>query len=373
MRFTTLTAIILTAALLTVRAEAQQCDDFDPCTTNDMCTAEGCAGTPASGASCTDFNECTINEHCTAEGCVGEPAPIGTSCQGGCGTCQSAFGEPIPGVPDVLLCKPNQGAQGQACTPGLVDGPNLCLEGTCQVQFGIAVTCFPRQKVCPDTDGNPCNDACNPQTGQCEVGASTCFPGCETCNPQTGACEAINLGGACDDFDPCTPLGHCATNPVFPSRGICAPGTPGASPTPSQAAATPTRTTAPATATIAAATNTPALATATRTTAPATATAAAGTPTASRPPATSTPSGIPPTPTGAAETPTPGASSCVGDCNGDDTVTISELISQVNIALGRADLSRCPAGDGNMDGRIAINELIRATANALNGCPAAGL
>jgi hypothetical protein len=363
--------IILAVALMAARTHAQQCDDFDPCTTNDMCTAQGCSGTPTSSGSCADFDECTVNERCTAEGCVGDPAPLGTACQGGCGTCQSIFPEPIPGVPDVVLCKPKPGVQGQSCSPGLVDGPNLCLEGSCQVQFDIAVTCFPRQKVCPDTDGNPCNDACNPFTGQCEIGASTCFPGCETCNQQTGACEATNLGGACDDFDPCTPLGHCTMNPVLPNRGICAPGTPGASPTATRAAPTATRTNAPATATRPAATNTPAVATATRTTAP---------PTATQAPATSTPgSGTSPTlvstatPSAIGDTPTPGIDGCNGDCNGDSNVTISELILQVSIALGRAEPSRCTAGDGNRDGRIAINELIRSTANALDGCAAAGL
>jgi hypothetical protein len=66
-------------------------------------------------------------------------------------------------------------------------------------------------------------------------------------------------------------------------------------------------------------------------------------------------------------TPTPG---CVGDCSGDGKVSINELISGVNIALGSAALSTCPAFDSNGDGMVSIGELITAVNNALNGCPA---
>jgi hypothetical protein len=63
---------------------------------------------------------------------------------------------------------------------------------------------------------------------------------------------------------------------------------------------------------------------------------------------------------------------CVGDCNGDGEVTINELISMVNIALGTSDVSTCTAGDANGDGEITINEIVAAVNNALNGCPAGG-
>jgi hypothetical protein len=55
----------------------------------------------------------------------------------------------------------------------------------------------------------------------------------------------------------------------------------------------------------------------------------------------------------------------VGDCNGDGRVTINELIMMVNIALGNAPLSGCPAGDANADGAIAIDDLIRAVNTVL--------
>jgi hypothetical protein len=60
---------------------------------------------------------------------------------------------------------------------------------------------------------------------------------------------------------------------------------------------------------------------------------------------------------------------CAGDCNGSGEVTIDELITLVNIALGSAPVSACPAGDINNDGMISIDEIVTAVGNALNGCP----
>lgn len=62
------------------------------------------------------------------------------------------------------------------------------------------------------------------------------------------------------------------------------------------------------------------------------------------------------------------AAACRGDCNSDGMVTINELITGVNIALGNTALEQCPSFDGDGDGSVAINELIAAVNNALNGC-----
>jgi hypothetical protein len=66
---------------------------------------------------------------------------------------------------------------------------------------------------------------------------------------------------------------------------------------------------------------------------------------------------------------TPPSPSCVGDCNGDGTVSINELIVGVNIALGTFSVDECVAFDANGDGMVGINELIQAVNNALGGCP----
>lgn len=60
---------------------------------------------------------------------------------------------------------------------------------------------------------------------------------------------------------------------------------------------------------------------------------------------------------------------CPGDCDGDGTVSIANLIVAVNIALGSAPLADCPAVDSNGDGQVGVAELVQAVNAALNGCP----
>jgi CSLREA domain-containing protein len=65
---------------------------------------------------------------------------------------------------------------------------------------------------------------------------------------------------------------------------------------------------------------------------------------------------------------TPG--SCQGDCGNDGAVTVNEIITMVNIALGTANVSSCIAGDADGSGDITINEIIAAVNNALTACTA---
>ena len=65
----------------------------------------------------------------------------------------------------------------------------------------------------------------------------------------------------------------------------------------------------------------------------------------------------------------PAAAQCVGDCNGNNLVTIEELILGVNIALGQQQVGVCPAFANDM-GEVTISQLILGVNNALNGCPA---
>jgi hypothetical protein len=59
---------------------------------------------------------------------------------------------------------------------------------------------------------------------------------------------------------------------------------------------------------------------------------------------------------------------CTGDCNGDGRVTVDELIRGIRIGLLIDLPDDCPAMDGNRDGNVAINELVQAVNNALQGC-----
>jgi hypothetical protein len=73
------------------------------------------------------------------------------------------------------------------------------------------------------------------------------------------------------------------------------------------------------------------------------------------PPPTATPT---PTPTFAIPV-------CVGDCDDDGTVTISELVQGVGGALGRG---ACAAFDFDVDDEISVRELIMAVNASMNGC-----
>jgi len=63
------------------------------------------------------------------------------------------------------------------------------------------------------------------------------------------------------------------------------------------------------------------------------------------------------------------AAMCAGDCSGDGAVTVRELITSVNIALGNALLSVCPTSDADDNGKVTVSDLVTAVNNALNGCP----
>ena len=61
---------------------------------------------------------------------------------------------------------------------------------------------------------------------------------------------------------------------------------------------------------------------------------------------------------------------CVGDCNGDFTITVNELVTGVNIALGNNTIASCPVFDTDNTQAVEIYELIAGVGNLLNGCAA---
>jgi photosystem II stability/assembly factor-like uncharacterized protein len=60
---------------------------------------------------------------------------------------------------------------------------------------------------------------------------------------------------------------------------------------------------------------------------------------------------------------------CAGDCDGNARVTVTDLVTLVNIALDNAEISTCLRGDANDDGRITVSDIISAVNNALDECP----
>ena len=69
-------------------------------------------------------------------------------------------------------------------------------------------------------------------------------------------------------------------------------------------------------------------------------------------------------------TPTAPSVACVGDCDGDGTVTVDEIVRMISIALGTGQISSCEGGDSNGDRGITVDEIVAAVGNALDGCVA---
>jgi len=66
---------------------------------------------------------------------------------------------------------------------------------------------------------------------------------------------------------------------------------------------------------------------------------------------------------------TPTTQLCVGDCSDDDVVTVDEVITLVNIALGIASPASCTSGLPEGVPVVDVTLIIQAIDNALDGCP----
>lgn len=64
------------------------------------------------------------------------------------------------------------------------------------------------------------------------------------------------------------------------------------------------------------------------------------------------------------------AAQCVGDCDGDQSVTVNEIIKLANIELGTQAESVCPHGIPS-GAQVNVPLIIRAVNNVLNGCEGA--
>ena len=66
-----------------------------------------------------------------------------------------------------------------------------------------------------------------------------------------------------------------------------------------------------------------------------------------------------------------GQAVCVGDCDSSGMVTVDDVVTMVNVALGTTAISKCEAGDPDHTGTILINTIVAGVNNALHGCSAA--
>jgi hypothetical protein len=209
------------------------------------------------------------------------------------------------------------------CTPG-APCPQYVIEGRCAVVNDVC-TCVtddltpaptPTFGGCGLTcDSSPCTGRCADGTlapGSCTVltvdQGCACAPQCETPSPTpvpTEPCAGEPCGGPCGVCPPCAPAGCEAACQL----GTCQ---------------------------LVSGACTCVLAT---------------------PPPVSTP------------TPTPALAPCVGDCNADGQVTVNEIITGVNIALGNALVSACPAMQCNLPNVLVdVTCIEQAVHDALFGC-----
>lgn len=59
---------------------------------------------------------------------------------------------------------------------------------------------------------------------------------------------------------------------------------------------------------------------------------------------------------------------CAGDCDGDGSVFVSEVVTAVTIALGHRGVFNCAAADRDSSGQVGVDELIACVLRVLHGC-----
>jgi hypothetical protein len=317
---------------------AQQCDDGLQCTTGDTCELGVCKGQtvacPDDGNPCTieqcdpdsgncvttardcdDLDPCTTDSCNPSSGCVYADAPEGTDCTSPADACvaeaKCAAGE----------CRRTPKPEGSPCLP------ELPCEHKC-ASFGGQSFCIPTGT----DDGEPCTDIFSKCTtgDQCQSGSCigefiTCDDSdpctIDSCDPEEG-CRSLSRQLSCNDGQLCT-TDRCdsqlgCVHEERPDGAGCDDG---------KECTTTDECRNGICVGLAPGLSTPTV-----------------TPTSPEP--------------------------CAGDCNRDRLVTIAELITGVRIELGQQLLDQCPTLDARADGTVEIDELVRAVANALNGCGA---
>lgn len=162
------------------QANAAACDDADPCTPTDQCTAGACLGNGL--LDCDDGNACT-NDSCTpGQGCGSVNNTV--SCD--------------DGDPCTLVDQCVAGVCGGSGLPDCNDG-NPCTDNSCSPGFGC--TSLPNAVACDD--GEPCTLTDQCVAGVC-VGGSLldCSDGdtctVDSCDSATGACVNTVQPSMCD-------------------------------------------------------------------------------------------------------------------------------------------------------------------------------
>jgi hypothetical protein len=185
------------------------CDDGDPCTLEDECSAGVCVG--GSNDPCTSDNPCQTGTCVAGEGCAYEEAEDGQNCAVTCfgeATCQA--GVCVANVNTKAEC-PSPGPE-TPCVSALACDINTG-ECTVEVQAIAGASC--------DTDGDLCSlEACDSE-GECtsKQTVNDCAiekknKPCQLwqCDNKSGQCSEVGFAGeiSCDDGNACTKNDVCS-------------------------------------------------------------------------------------------------------------------------------------------------------------------
>jgi cysteine-rich repeat protein len=163
----------VTGCTLTAKANGTPCGDVGTCTAS-TCQDGVCTGTPVQdGTPCDDREPCTQGDVCNAGACVGTAQPDGTSCDDGDPCTRND-------VCTAGRCAGTVIPAGAACD---APAPDDCHMGVCDPVTGCTLTAVQDGTSCDD--GNPCTSG-------------------DTC--RGGACSGTPV--SCDDENPCTD-DHC--------------------------------------------------------------------------------------------------------------------------------------------------------------------
>ena len=256
--------------------DGTSCDDMGVCTTDDVCKAGVCTGTPKQ---CDDGLTCS-KDSCTeaSGGCVADRGACACTQDVDCDdknacngveTCDPVARTCLNGVPvscktldnrcNIGMCNPANGTcaampkpEGTACDDtNLCTQGDVCAQGVCggtavacaaQDQCHTTGVCEPSSGLCanpPKPDGNACEDgnlctrgdACT--AGACSAGTPTACVAIDECHaagvcaPATGSCSTpiLDDGTGCNDGSACTngdicQAGTCQGAPLRCDDGI---------------------------------------------------------------------------------------------------------------------------------------------------------
>jgi RHS repeat-associated protein len=199
------------------KADGTACDDGTACTLNDVCAAGACVGgvnTPA-GVSCSDNNPCNGTEACDGAGhCSGGTAlPDGARCGGDiCAPQTCSTGQCVAMQPTSGVWSTDAWScdDGSPCKDGAVCGGGLC----CNATANDGASC---------SDGDKCNGDETCQGGVCQpgtppAGAVADADPCTTqvCDPVSGVVTTTH----CSTIDKTAPGDVASTNAALLSAGV---------------------------------------------------------------------------------------------------------------------------------------------------------